>query len=361
MKLRKEKKMENSTPLNHNKKILNKKHLKQAGRGQSHIGDNNQNLKTHYEEDAVEKNENAKEFLEQFIDVEYEWTSEKLVKRAKSLLKFKAEKWFNFQETTGLIEFSDFKKRFKKKYCIEQKTEEKDEVDKRGGKQILLNKAIKKHKMLIPGYLTDKLQALDTWEDLIEFAEGDESAINRELRKFLSSKNMNKEKRFNDTRKDVKKDTQSPTERILSISAAIKKNSRDCRLRVNLTTEKYELVALIDTEAGVSLMKESVAKKLELKIKRNKTSVKGITGKTKTSGDCNVDIEHNGEKTTKMPPMKDMEEDMILGVVEIRKFKIGSMIDNSENESYKKNKSKFQQYIQKRRKYFLKLREMEAI
>ncbi|WUR05152.1 uncharacterized protein VNE69_12137 [Vairimorpha necatrix] len=242
-----------------------------------HIGDNDQNLKNHYEEEDIVKH--LRKLLISNIWKSFEDRKKRKCKEIPTTVHRcgrRAEKWFNFQETTGLTEFSDFKKRFKKKYYIEQEIEEKDEVRRR-------------------------------------------FAINRELRKFLCQ-NINEEKRYNDLRRLVKKDTQSPTERILSISAPIK-NSRDCRPRANLTTEKYELVALIDTGTEVSLMKESVAKKL---------------GKTKTSGECNVDIDYNGVKTTiKCLLMKDMEEDMILGVVEIRKLKLGSMIDNLENESNK--------------------------
>jgi predicted aspartyl protease len=304
------------------------------------------------------EDESPEDFLRQFVRLEDEWSSDRLLKNIKTNLRGEALDWFCAYEKK-MDSYDSFLNLFKKEYVIEE--EEDDEklfwitvhegpTDNNmlsfvyrlmrfaGEKENRFLSAREAVVSVAPRELQREFKKVSTWLELVDLIKEEKEFISKVLKtrsdknknyKFQQKENQKSKEESVSVKESQSFKVESRAEKSEdSVCLAIKEvtsiDTDDIRPRVLLSSKRLSFNALIDTGATISVISRKMAKKLKLKEKLTRTKINMVSGTVDSCGTVSISVdEGNGNlKKIDLCLADDMREDLILGMPEITKLNL---------------------------------------
>ncbi|KAF9758216.1 Retrovirus-related Pol polyprotein from transposon, partial [Nosema granulosis] len=307
------------------------------------------------------KSEDSKRFLNQFLEVEDAWTSEKLLKMVRSKLKSKALLWFDAHSGDAIQTYEDFKELFRRRYIKEDRESKHKEmfwklfldgpkyqdivsyacelkIHAEKSSERFISAKEKIGELIRDKVLASKVSQIETWGDLFEVCEEHENDINTDIYILLK-----KTKAISEVNQK-KKDNQgyNRTHNVLNISLGTMTDSGDSRPRVELWNGRRKILALLDTGANVSLIRNDVRKGFCAKMERKIVRVDSLNSSKASVGTSKILVKSEIDKLEEeieFVVMVEMCEEAIIGYNDIRKLNLLKYVRLNCKETKKMTKN----------------------
>ncbi|KAF9760592.1 Retrovirus-related Pol polyprotein from transposon, partial [Nosema granulosis] len=274
-------------------------------------------------------------------------------------LKGKALGWFEFVREE-LSDFESFKAEFVKRWMPKDKISKEETFWKLIGEEPIsadilnyiysLRKnadgSMEKYERvrervaeISPSSLTSPILNCDTWTKLHEVLTQNETFITNYIKNKKGKPKLTKEgdtmKKEGDQyqmrtkEKEASIQNKNLSSYYFSCKQICKEKRKDSRPRITLVDGKRSFNALLDTGATISLVNRKTAETRNLRYKKEENSFSQVSQTFKTLGFHNINIRRmrtDSETSIKLYVVENMQEECILGIEDIRKLDLESVL-----------------------------------